>query len=673
MSEERLIKYINEAQVPDRLSPANISILLKQKKIPVYAHAAKRKRIRQTVSYVGALAACFLIVCSAAVNSSSLNKKGISTSSALSQIKKAGDYSELYTYMLSSGKKYEKSNNTYFTNKQSDMVLEETVTASDSTDDAAQPQSEDHDFSQTITQCEGVDESDMVKTDGENIFYVSGGYLYWTKAQDSLDSCRSYRIDSEDQNENINYEDYQSSSYYGSSDVCEMYLSGETISVVYNSFSSDKTYINIYQIDSNDLTLTQTYSQSGRYLDSRIVGETLYIISDDMSDYYDNVDSPDDTDMYVPEYTCMDDKKLIDPDDIYIPDKIQPSSCLCYAVVGAVNINDTTLNSSFTAFAGFDGEIYCTPENLYIANELDSGNSQIIKIALDSTILTPAATAEIQGTVLNQFSMDEYNGYFRVATTRSAYSKQYGSFVKNAIDECIGAIDNDYYHELNTDDNSLYVLDTDLNIVSSLKGYGKNEQIKSVNFQGDTAYVVTFRQTDPLFKIDLRDPSAPEITDEFKISGFSTFLHKWSDGLLLGFGSEATENGFVNGVKVTMFNTQADETTACDTYRVTDDELDIYLNSYACRDRKALLIDPDKNLIGFPVMREAYDSENSGVYYSYIFLRFNEDHFEQIGSINSSDFYTRAIFVDDNIYTFTDKGIQKTSINNFDETESYQF
>lgn len=140
--------------------------------------------------------------------------------------------------------------------------------------------------------------------------------------------------------------------------------------------------------------------------------------------------------------------------------------------------------------------------------------TQIVKVSLD---LKPVATGDIPGRLLNQFSMDEYNGYLRVATTVR-------------------------------DTNDLYVLDERLKIAGKIEDYGENERIYAVRFIGDKGYIVTFKQTDPLFVVDLSNPQNPEIKGELKIPGFSSYLHPISEDLILGIGKEGAN------VKVSLFD-----------------------------------------------------------------------------------------------------------------------
>src|SRR5690606_29531157 len=130
------------------------------------------------------------------------------------------------------------------------------------------------------------------------------------------------------------------------------------------------------------------------------------------------------------------------------------------------------------------------------------------------------AAGTVPGWLLNQYALSEYDGHLRVATT----------------------VATDPSNPTGTE-SGVYVLrqsGDDLVTVGSVGGLRRTEQIYAVRFLGPTGYVVTFRQTDPLYTIDLRDPTAPQLVGELRITGYSSYLHPVADDRLLGVGQEAT-------------------------------------------------------------------------------------------------------------------------------------
>ncbi|MDA0632514.1 beta-propeller domain-containing protein [Nonomuraea sp. MCN248] len=141
-----------------------------------------------------------------------------------------------------------------------------------------------------------------------------------------------------------------------------------------------------------------------------------------------------------------------------------------------------------------------------------------------------AASGKVPGRLLNQYSLSEHDGHLRVATT-------------------LGSADG------GTSSSSVHVLDAaTMKTTGQVGGLGKGERIYSVRFIGPVGYVVTFRQVDPLYTLDLRDPAAPKVTGELKITGYSAYLHPAGDGRLIGVGQEASGEGRTLGTQVSLFD-----------------------------------------------------------------------------------------------------------------------
>jgi|Deesub1362B_J571_1020462.scaffolds.fasta_scaffold00053_90 uncharacterized secreted protein with C-terminal beta-propeller domain len=225
----------------------------------------------------------------------------------------------------------------------------------------------------------------------------------------------------------------------------------------------------------------------------------------------------------------------------------------------------------------------------------DLEKTRIVKMSLD---LKPLAAGEIPGRLLNQFSLDEYQGYLRVATT-------------------IG------------DTNDLYVLDADLKVVGSIKDFGQDERIYAVRFIGDRGYIVTFRQTDPFFVIDLSDPTKPEIKGELKIPGYSSYLHPISEHIILGVGKEGSE------VKVSLFDVSSPE---------KPEEIDRYILkehwSDILRTHHAFLLDNKHKIFFLP-------GASGGYIFSY------SEKLELVKAVDMPAI--RAIYIDDYLYIIGDK------------------
>ena len=186
------------------------------------------------------------------------------------------------------------------------------------------------------------------------------------------------------------------------------------------------------------------------------------------------------------------------------------------------------------------------------------------------------AKGTVPGYINDSFSIDEYGGNLRVVTTDER-------------------------------DNGLYILGPDLEELGSIENLAKDEQVYSARLMGDTGYFVTFRNTDPLFSVDLSDPEDPQILGELKIPGFSEYLHPYGDGLLLGIGMDADEEtGATGGMKLSMFDVS-------DPADVQEKDTFVMENVYSgdvLYDYRAALVDPERNLIGF----SAYDGARERYY-----------------------------------------------------------
>jgi uncharacterized secreted protein with C-terminal beta-propeller domain len=190
----------------------------------------------------------------------------------------------------------------------------------------------------------------------------------------------------------------------------------------------------------------------------------------------------------------------------------------------------------------------------------------IVKIEVGNFVVS--ATGNIPGMPLNQFSLDEHNNYLRIATTVGMSGKT---------------------------ENDVYVLDRDLKIVGSVKGLGMEERIYSVRFIGDRGYIVTFRETDPFYVLDLSDPTNPQVKGELKIPGYSSYLHPIEEHLILGVGKEGWK------VKISLF----DVSSATEPKEVDKYTLDEYWSD-VLETHHAFLLDKKHEIFFLPGSKGGY-------------------------------------------------------------------
>ncbi|MBQ8350160.1 MAG: beta-propeller domain-containing protein [Ruminococcus sp.] len=613
---------------------------------------------------------------------------------------------------------------------------------------------DDDDYSETYNQEEGVLEADIVKTDGKCIYYIYNNYNYGNYNEDGIYENYSREIPLMNvtavdngtftSSEKIDLR-VDADSYFGGgfdASYCyvqDMYVYNDMLLVV-GSISAEKwvyfdenskrtddvdmdgdyfpdclskeaVFVSVYTTGESP-QLLDTYYQEGSYEDVRISPDGyMYLISDYFTQSTNVVENENELENYVPTCGINDKVSYIPAEDILLPAESEnKSDRLSYTVIGSLDLNTsgeiTAVDSK--ALAGYTGQIYCSQDNLYTntyspyerndEESLKTEKTNITRIAINAGTITPAASGTIDGTVKDQFSMSEYNGYFRVAAHRQYYYYKFVPYDNYEINEDDDAIDSwgdvlygdwkgdefgRYYFNTSKIDNCVYVLDLDMNIVGESEAFGQGESIKSASFSGDISYVVTYEQTDPLFAIDLSDPTAPAIMDEFKILGYSTYMQQWNDGQLLGFGIAADEDGIERGIKLTMFdNSDPYNLQAIDTFELIRGE-EQYIGSDAVWDRKALLIAPEKNLIGFPLYRYNYGEEdwNMSEQYAYMFFSFEDGKFVYRGEFvnNLVDYntdiynFTRAVYIGDYVYIISGSNFIAVDINTMEKTDEVFF
>ena len=466
------------------------------------------------------------------------------------------------------------------------MMLEESASADTAASDTGSFD-QGLDYSQTNVREAGVDEGDVVKTDGN--------YLYVVKANGSI---RIVDIQSGKMNlvSTIIPEVLSES-------IEELYLDGDRlIAVTSGSQSSMKEEeSDVYTVDRYTYSAVSVYdisdrehpeqigrmTQEGTYVQSRKNGAYMYLLTR----YSPTVaDSIDDSDIipYVNEQT-------LDTGSIYLPLEVDRSE---YLVASGIDLSDPSHTVSSKAIVSGASDFYMSTENLYICNqnwENGKSSTQILKFACSEGNITAGNMAELPGYLNDTFSLDEYQGNLRILTTEDS----------------------------NGESNSLFILDKDMEIISSLRDIASGETVRSARFVGNMGYFVTFRQTDPLFCVDLSDPEDPKILSELKLTGFSSYLHSYGENLLLGIGYEADEEtGSQTGVKLSMFDISDPEAVAEQARYVIKDAYYLPFDY----NYKAVTVDSNKNLIGF-----VCDGE-------YLVFRYDEEKgFENLLTYTMSD------------------------------------
>jgi uncharacterized secreted protein with C-terminal beta-propeller domain len=213
--------------------------------------------------------------------------------------------------------------------------------------------------------------------------------------------------------------------------------------------------------------------------------------------------------------------------------------------------------------------------------------TSITKIGIKEGTITFEANGTVPGYVLNQFSMDEHNGFFRVATT-------------------------DHNWRSGSSGNNVYVLNEDLEIIGELEGLAKDEEINSARFIDDRCYLVTFKKVDPLFTIDLSEPDNPIVLGKLKIPGYSDYLHPYDENTLIGVGKETVEAkegdfAWYQGVKISLFDVSDVENPS----ELAKIEIgDRGTDSPALYNRHAFLFNKSRNILITPILEARIDKKD---------------------------------------------------------------
>ena len=417
------------------------------------------------------------------------------------------------------------------------------------------------DYSATNLQEAGVDEGDIVKTDGTYLYILGlSGNLRIVKAQkDKMEMVAAVQLP--DKNENIQ----------------EMYLDGNTINLIASGFKSsmeeeeqdvfyisEKQYTRLYTYDITNRSeplLKGSTTQEGSYRTSRKVGDFVYLFTE----YYPRIKDKPEASTYIPQVGGEE----MAIEDIYLPQVMTDSA---YLVVTSIDIKEASKIVDKKAIVSAAAMFYVSTENIFICNENyenDKNFTQIIKFHYENGKISPSAIGQINGYLKDSFSLNESDGYLRAVTTEQ---KKFVSV------------------------NHLYILDQEMQVCGKLEDLAPGETIQSARFLGEIGYFVTFRQMDPLFSVDLSDPYAPKVLGELKITGFSAYLHFYGKDKLLGIGSEVDpDTGENKGIKLSMFDISDPE-------NVTEIHKYVIKDAYDCQglyNHKAIMMAVPKNLIGF--------------------------------------------------------------------------
>ncbi len=542
----------------------------------------------------------------------------------------ATEYAEIEAMFLDYAEKYDEYYDNYYYFAEDEEIMEDGAVGDSSINSpTARPESNKGEHGETNEQVQGVSEADIIKNDGKYLYVIDPENTDWDSFYTEMSQNRnkddreipeleytcSVSIVEADSEGNMNrvsqvFIEEDSDNIYHML-LTEMYVLGDKMIVIadvriYDEADED-AYDNIYYggYKTTGKTMAVCFDitdrrapaemwriyQDGSYISSRLIGDQLVLLSEYGVNLRDDEEEIVENCIPTIGYNAGDCKRIA-CDCIVVMEEIYDTT---YLVASTLDI-DSKDSLKTQAVLGAGDNVYCTTETLYatsndysevytkgdLAIEIfgyDTIDTQIYKFDIRNYNIVYLGNAKVPGTALNQFSMDEYNGYLRIATTSGSWGDDLT--------------------------NQLYVLDDDLQTVGKIEGVAQGESIRSVRFVGDTGYVVTFEQTDPLFVIDLSDPTNPVIKGELKIPGFSSYLHPVGDGLMLGVGFDGTETGTNGGLKISLFDVSDPENPVeCDKYVVSvDNDYDetwSYINCDAWYNHKAMCWDGTNKIMYIP-------------------------------------------------------------------------
>ena len=377
------------------------------------------------------------------------------------------------------------------------------------------------DFSQTNLRELGVDEGDIVKTDGKYIYIMKRNSSVKIISANGEQMELIQTIEPESLDESVR-------DMYISGNILNLVTSGtkssmkEDASDVYYTEYYDYAKVVTYDISNpENPILTGSVEQEGYYHSSRKVGDYVYLFTQ----FQPVIGDTQEDSGIMP----LVDGARMEAADIYVPEELRSTS---YLVIGSVNVNQPSEMTAHKAVVSGAEQFYVSGQSIYICcQEWREGTgdvTKIMKFSYENGNIRGIGVAELQGYLNDTFSLDEYDNYLRVVATDW-----------NSGDEI----------------NALYIYNAQMELVGKIADIAPGETIRSARFFGDTGYFVTFKQTDPLFSVDLSDPENPQIIGALKVTGFSSYLHFYGEDRLLGIGYEADEDtGATTGIKLSMFD-----------------------------------------------------------------------------------------------------------------------
>ena len=590
------------------------------------------------------------------------------------------------------------------------------------------------DYSQTNVQVAGVDEPDFVKNDARYIYVISGNTLTIVDAYPATSASVLSKTELEDTPREIfinddrlvllktGTSDIEDSGKPQGTDIAAKIAMMPPRYPYYRS--APVTHAVFYDIsDRAHPKVLKDYSIDGDYVNARMIGSTVYLLSrESVYPYNDRIIVP----------AVRENAKIVVTPDVYYFDN--PERQYDFTTVTSFDARNGATKDAKTYLIGSGNILYVSPDAMYVSyqkyhnvyrpmrglaepvldvvqssggsasgitqgssptvaadfntmsesekqaviaemktgeqeairkREIDQSTTLIHKIGINNGAITYLAKGEVPGYLKNQFAMDEFGGNLRVATTSDVWTNR-GQY--------------EY--------NNVFVLDGVMKTIGSLTHIAEQEKIYSTRFIGDRLYMVTFKRIDPFFVIDLSTPSSPKILGKLKIPGYSDYLHPYDKNHIIGVGKETASNEWggvsTKGLKLALFDvSDVEHPKQIDKVEIGDSGTD----SAALSDHRAFLFDKNKNLLVIPArvvktidIPEKFSGDQQRIWYgAYVFGVTPEKGFDLRGTIEHSTgggyaWYgspyevKRSLYIGDTLYTLSQKQILANSLSRINTT-----
>jgi inhibitor of cysteine peptidase len=520
--------------------------------------------------------------------------------------------------------------------------------------------------SETNNQVSGVDELDTVKTDGQYIYTVTNNTVAIVDAYPVTSAQLVSRISLPNQTidgifvdgNNLSIISEAPQNPYSNNFYCGLRtLATQQLSLggcyCYGSSQVQNTSISVYALTSHSSpTLKTTVTVNGTFVGARRIVDFVYLVASTPARY--NQTLP---------VTVYNGKAIETPATAIYHSDVSDAA-FSYTTVVAVNANqDSSTPTVETFMLGTSSTIFVSLTNIFLTQPtwVQQEETVIHRISIANSSIAYESTGTVPGHVLNQFSMDEYNGYLRVATAGSGWSQT---------------------------PTSVYVLSQSMKIVGALENLSPGETFHAARFIGDRGYLVTFKRQDPLFVLNMQDPSSPTLMGQLNVTGVSDYLQPYDSGHLIGIGQSAQDVAWEDaarftGLKISLFDV-SNPNNPSDLSDFTIGDQGTY--SPALTDQKAILFDKSLNLLVLPI--DVYGQSSAGAfpagysgYYQGAFVfqvtvqggivfRGSITQFpsgQQYSYVSSALDITRSLYIGNTLYTISNAMIKMNSLSDLSD------